>query len=72
MNGSIARGAAGIGGTAADALFGARIRDQQAKVAQATVIRIDSSGSRLDDLIVELLRKAIRAQGGNVQLVLGR
>lgn len=39
----------------------------------APVIRlvIDSSGSRMDDLIVELLRKAVRTQGGNVQAVLG-
>lgn len=32
---------------------------------------IDSSGSRLDDMLLELLRNAIRNQGGNVQLVLG-
>jgi phage-related minor tail protein len=36
------------------------------------VLRIDSSGSRLDDLLVELLQKAVRNRGGNVQLVLGR
>lgn len=37
-----------------------------------TVLEIRSSGSRLDDLILEVLRKAIRVRGGNVQLVLGR
>lgn len=34
-------------------------------------IRIDSGGSRLDDLLVEILRKSIRNRGGNVQNVLG-
>jgi hypothetical protein len=33
---------------------------------------IDSGGSRMDDLLVELLRKAVRSRGGNVQVVLGR
>lgn len=37
----------------------------------AVVLRIESGGSRMDDLLVELLRKAIRVQGGNVQTVLG-
>lgn len=37
----------------------------------AAVIEIKSGGSRLDDLLVEILRKAIRVQGGNVQSVLG-
>lgn len=37
----------------------------------ATVIEVRSGGSRLDDLLVELLRRAIRGAGGNVQLVLG-
>lgn len=36
------------------------------------VLEIRSAGSRLDDLLVELIRKAVRAQGGNVQLVLGK
>lgn len=35
-------------------------------------ITVRSGGSRLDDLLVEILRKAIRAQGGNVQFVLGK
>lgn len=36
------------------------------------VLEINSSGSRLDDLLVELLRRAVRTRGGNVQTVLGR
>lgn len=36
------------------------------------VLRIDSAGSRLDELLLDTLRRAIRAQGGNVQAVLGR
>lgn len=38
----------------------------------AISLSIDSAGSRLDDLLVEVLRRAIRVQGGNVQAVLGR
>lgn len=33
---------------------------------------LDSAGSRMDDLLVELLRMAIRDRGGDVQVVLGR
>lgn len=36
------------------------------------VLTVNSAGSRLDDLLVEVLRRAIRVQGGNVQAVLGR
>jgi phage-related protein len=39
---------------------------------EPTVVEIRSSGSKVDDLLVELLRGAIRTRGGNVQLVLGR
>lgn len=35
------------------------------------VLVIDSAGSRLDDLLVEVLSRAVRVRGGNVQLVLG-
>lgn len=38
----------------------------------ATVLELRSSGSRLDDLLLEVLRGAIRVRGGDVQLVLGR
>lgn len=37
-----------------------------------TVLEIRSDGSKLADLLLEILRKAIRVRGGNVQLVLGR
>lgn len=36
------------------------------------VLEIRSGGSQFDDLLVEVLRKAIRVRGGNVQLALGR
>lgn len=35
------------------------------------VVTIDSAGSALDDLLLTVLRKAVRQRGGNVQLVLG-
>jgi hypothetical protein len=35
-------------------------------------LEIRSGGSALDDLLVELLRKAVRVRGGDVQLVLGQ
>jgi hypothetical protein len=37
-----------------------------------TVIELRSGGSRLDDLLVEILRNAIRDRGGDVQTVLGK
>jgi hypothetical protein len=36
------------------------------------VLEINSGGSAMDDLLVQVLRKAVRTRGGNVQLVLGR
>jgi len=36
------------------------------------VLEINSGGSRMDDLLVEVLRKAVRARGGDVQVALGR
>lgn len=35
------------------------------------VIELHSSGNRVDDLLVEILRRSIRAKGGDVQIVLG-
>lgn len=35
------------------------------------VLELRSSGSRIDDLLMEILRGAIRVKGGDVQLVLG-
>ncbi|MGH2690626.1 MAG: hypothetical protein ACRDKW_17730, partial [Actinomycetota bacterium] len=37
----------------------------------AVVLELRSSGNRLDDLLVEVLRRSIRVKGGNVQVVLG-
>lgn len=36
------------------------------------VLEIRSGGSRMDDLLVEVLRSAVRLRGGDVQTVLGR
>lgn len=36
------------------------------------VLEINSGGARLDDLLLEVLRKSIRVRGGDVQLVLGK
>jgi len=36
------------------------------------VLRIDSGGSRLDDLVVDIVRAAVDAAGGDVQYALGR
>lgn len=36
-----------------------------------SVIEIRSGGSNLDDMLIEILSKAVRGRGGNVQLVLG-
>ncbi len=38
--------------------------------APAAVLEVRSSGSAVDDLLVELLGRAVRVRGGNVQLVL--
>lgn len=37
-----------------------------------TVLEIRSSGSKVDDMMLEILRGAIRSRGGDVQVVLGR
>lgn len=36
------------------------------------VLELRSSGNRLDDLLVEVIRSAIKSRGGNVQTVLGQ
>jgi phage-related protein len=48
-----------------------RILSRNAAV-QRLVLEVHSGGNRLDDLLIEILRKSIRTKGGNVQLVLGR
>jgi len=37
-----------------------------------TVLEVRSGGSKFDDALVEVIRKAVHVKGGNVQLVLGR
>ncbi|MFD9398334.1 phage tail protein [Streptomyces sp. NPDC060011] len=44
---------------------------QGAGSAPTVVLEIRSGGSRLDDAIVEIVRKSVRVKGGNVQSVLG-
>lgn len=39
--------------------------------APTVVLEIKSGGSKVDDLLVELLRKAVRNRGGDAQAVLG-
>lgn len=36
------------------------------------VLELRSSGSAVDDMLLQILRRAVRVRGGNVQLVLGR
>lgn len=40
--------------------------------SQRLVLELRSSGSKVDDMLVEILRMAIKARGGNVQVVLGK
>lgn len=63
-----------------DLPFGSRVRsagDSRRAMSggggsEPVVIEIKSGGSRMDDLLVELLRGAIRVRGGDVQAVLGQ
>jgi hypothetical protein len=41
------------------------------RAGDRTVIEIRSDGTRLGDLLVELLARSIRVRGGNVQAILG-
>jgi hypothetical protein len=52
---------------------GARVTPNSALAGAGgrVVLEIRSGGSRLDDLLVEILRKSIRSRGGDVQIVLG-
>lgn len=67
-NGGIMPGAPGSEGLA---LLQAGERVTPAGRSDVTVIEIRSGGSRLDDLLVEMLRRSIQTRGGNVQVVLG-
>lgn len=44
---------------------------RQAASQAAAVIELRSSGAAIDDFLLELLRKAIRVRGGDVQVVMG-
>lgn len=52
------------------ALAGERVT-ARGQSASGGMLVIDSGGARLDDLLLEILARAIRVRGGNVQLVLG-
>ncbi|WP_051797718.1 hypothetical protein [Streptomyces sp. NRRL S-337] len=66
----------------ADLPFGTRVRSNAdtrrmlsggaASGGGTVVLELHSGGARLDDLLVEILRKAVRIRGGDVQFVLGR
>lgn len=49
---------------------GERVSSAAGGAGGATIV-IDSAGARLDDLLIEILAKAIGKRGGNVQVVLG-
>ena len=40
--------------------------------AAVVVLEINSAGSRMDEFILEILRRSVRARGGDVQVVLGQ
>jgi len=50
----------------------ARIRSGTGGGATVITLEINSAGAKIDDLMVELIRKAVRVRGGNVQFALGR
>jgi hypothetical protein len=61
-----------VGGLSADGIVQIPSAAASAGAGGVTVLEIRSSGSKVDDLILEVLRGAVRARGGNVQVVLGR
>ncbi len=63
--------AAGMAGAAIGGAAGAAGPGGGQAPGGPVVLEIHSGGSRLDDLLVEVLRKSIRSKGGNVQVVLG-
>ena len=66
QTGGIRRAAAGMTAATLQPASGSTGR-----AAGGGTLTIDSAGSRLDDLILDVLRRSIRKAGGNVQLVLG-
>jgi len=67
-------GAAAVTGTAgiAPGAFPTPGGVRAAAAGAGPVLEIRSDGSRVGDLLVEILRMAIRDRGGNVQTALGR
>lgn len=63
----------GGGGPAASSTSTAAVRRmaRQAATQAGAVIELRSSGAAIDDFLLELLRKAIRVRGGDVQVVMG-
>ncbi|MBM7083600.1 phage tail tape measure protein [Micromonospora humidisoli] len=51
---------------------GAQVTPLTGRGGGVTVIELRSGGTALDDLLVEILRGAIKRRGGNVQVALGR
>jgi len=50
----------------------ARLKASKNGGAQTVVLRVESGGSRMDDFIVEMIRRYVKINGGSVQAVLGR
>lgn len=61
----------GAPGTEMMAILQAGERVSPAGSGGGVVLEVRSSGNRVDDLLVEILRSAVRIRGGNAQLVLG-
>jgi phage-related protein len=64
--------APGGDGASAEAPGGVRVWPSQNGAGNGSLIRIESSGTPVDDLLVEVLSNAIRVRGGNVEKVLGK
>lgn len=62
----------GAPGTEMVALLQAGERVTPAGQSGTAVLELRSSGARVDDFLIEMLARAIKGRGGNVQVVLGR
>ena len=71
LNAQVEKQANLTGVNLAGQVFNGRIATAQRAAAQPVVLRLDTDGSAWSRLMVAELRKAVRAAGGNVQLVLG-
>ena len=74
--GRIARGGRAVvgenGAEVVDLPTGSTVYPHGTNPGNTTTLILKSDGSKLMDLLIEILRKAIRDQGGDVQAVLGR